>query len=207
MDPDIIFCIFEHLTFLDIIRCTLVNKQFSRVSKNELLWKRMSEKDYPDEIDGEYEKNYGGYYRLCWFLDCQKDIPVEDKCNSLGMHPRMTSENYWNLCDMNLKLIPPETSENYWNLCDMNLKLIPPEIGLMTNLVMLYLHRNQLKSIPIEISRLTKLTRLDIDNNNYDSIPSELSALTNLQVLYIDPSQRKMVPPSLEYATHVTRKY
>jgi hypothetical protein len=188
MDSDIIFCIFEHLTFLDIIRCTLVNKQFSHVSKNELLWKRMSEKDYPDEIDGEYEKNYGSYYRLCWFLDCQKDIPVDHKCNSLGMHPRTISENYW-------------------NLCDMNLKLIPPEIGLMTNLVMLYLHRNQLKSIPVEISKLTKLTRLDIDNNNYDSIPSELSVLTNLQVLYIDPSQRKMVPPSLEYATHVTRKY
>jgi hypothetical protein len=181
MDSDIIFCILEQLTFFDIITCTLVNKQFNHISKNELLWKKMSERDYPDEIDSKYEQNYRGHYRLCKFLDCRK---------------------------LNWQLMIDSTKDRKClDISCMGLKSIPSEIGLMTDMKRLCLHRNKLRSLPVELSQLTNLVRLDIDNNKLDSLPSDLSVLTNLQILYIDPSQREIIPSSLEYAVYWTHRY
>jgi Leucine-rich repeat (LRR) protein len=164
MEADIIFCIFGHLTFFDIIRYALVNKQINNISKNELLWKRMSERDYPGIIDSEYVKNYRGYYKLFKFL-------------------RSTHKfNY------------ATTKTKFLTISGIDIKSLPREICLLTNLQELYLHNNNLSVLPTELSRLTNLVRLDLDYNELESIPNELSSLTNLHTLFVSGSQVRLIP-------------
>jgi hypothetical protein len=39
MDDDNIFVIYKFLKLEDILNCSVINKQFNRVTKNETLWK------------------------------------------------------------------------------------------------------------------------------------------------------------------------
>jgi hypothetical protein len=186
MEADIIFCILERLSFFDIVRYGLVNKQINYISKNELIWKRMSEEDYLDKIDDVYKKSYESHYRLYKFLSCYSERAIGKVLD---------------LSCSNMNSIPSEislmTNLRHLYLYGNNLRSIPPEIGLLTNLKELCLHRNSLESLPIEISKLTNLVRLDIDNNKIVSIPFELSVFTKLQELYVNRSQRKLVSSSL----------
>lgn len=69
MDSDTIFCILEHLSrFGDILSCTVINKQFNKASKNELIWKRLSEIHYLGKIDNNYYENFKSRYKLNRFL-------------------------------------------------------------------------------------------------------------------------------------------
>jgi hypothetical protein len=51
MNTDIIFCILNCLETYDILKCGSVNKQFNKISKNELIWKRLFEAKF-----GMYQK-------------------------------------------------------------------------------------------------------------------------------------------------------
>lgn len=195
MDPDIIYCILTHLSFYNIVNCSLINKQFNHASKNELLWKKLTENDYPvlpfpvlqnpvcehefvprpylhcadylNKIDG-YCKNYASYYKFNKFLECKS---------------RPTFQG--GVLDLSWK----------------KLQTIPSEIGLLTDLKELYLHRNQLKSLPMELSKLTNLRRLDVDNNELETIPIELTLLTNLQCLFACRNHLDLIPQSLQRIT------
>jgi hypothetical protein len=216
MNADIIFCILGHLSFCDIMRCCLVSKQFNHVSKNGLLWKKMSEKDYPTEIDSDYARNYMGYYKLYNFLrrrGRRYDHKVHDDDLDLSMQ--------------NLKSIPPElclmADLKELVLRDNELVSLPVELGRLTNLTSLkmscnklesipselcslpklrelYLHKNNLRSLPVELGQLTTLIRLDLEYNKLESMPLGLSLLTNLKMLCVDERQLQFVPPSLKNA-------
>jgi hypothetical protein len=215
MNADIIFCIFGHLSFCDIMRCGLVSKQFNHVSKNGLLWKKMSEKDYPTEIDSDYAINYIGYYKLYNFL------------RRRGRHDHKVHDDDLDLSMQNLKSIPPElclmTNLKELMLRDNELVSLPVELSRLTkltslrmscnklesipselcslpNLRELYLHKNKLRSLPVEMGQLTTLIRLDLEYNKLESMPSELSLLTKLQMLCVDKRQLQFVPPSLKSA-------
>jgi len=62
---------------------------------------------------------------------------------------------------------------------------MPTELGLLSNIVRLYLGMNALyEEIPSEIFDLTTLEVFSIEHNAfYQEIPSELGLLTNLQIL------------------------
>lgn len=196
MEADIIFCILEQLSFFDIVRYALVNKQINNISKNELLWKKMSEKDYQDKIDDDYKKNYGSHYRLCTFL------------HHYGRLNSIKSITYLDMSCEFIKSIPPEisllTNLSDFNVYDNELRSVPSEICLLTGLEKLFLHNNRLNTLPIELSRLTNLVRLDLDYNDLESIPSELSSLTKLHTLYIDESQIQLIPECVKRLSQLT---
>jgi hypothetical protein len=218
MNADTIFCIFEYLSFFDIMKCTTINKQFNHVSKNGLLWKKMSERDYSEKIDSNYAKNYIGHYKLYNFLRRHRQ------------HHEIRNDNGLNLSREKLKSIPSEiclmTSLKRLYLRENKLRSLPVELGRMTNLISLelqnnklesipseicslpnlvdmYLHKNELKSLPIEIGQLTKLIRLDLEYNKLESIPSGLGLLTNLRILCVDEVQLQLIPTSLKNAIHI----
>jgi Leucine-rich repeat (LRR) protein len=165
MDSDIIFCILEHLAFLDIIRCTSVNKQFNHVSNNELLWKKMSEEDYLNKIDDDYEKSYRSHYRLYKFFE---------RC---GEHATNGGQKL-NLSWKNLKSIPSEicllTNLRELYLHVNRLKVLPVELSRLTNLTQLDLDSNNLEFIPVEFNSLTKLETLYVDRTQFRLVPSHL---------------------------------
>src|SRR5271166_6397733 len=130
MDADIIFCILDCLDLCDLLSCSSINKKFNKVSKNELIWKRLCE-IFPIVKSG-YRMYYEKYYKLNKFLGWTRgryqvsSTTLEFKC----------------LC------VPGK-----------NLESLLPEIGLLTNLKELHLFNNKLRSLPREIGLLVELRK------------------------------------------------
>jgi leucine-rich repeat protein SHOC2 len=163
MDSDMIFCILSHLPLFHILKCTSINKQFNHVSNNILLWKNLSDRDYPNKIDDDYKKDYMGHYKLYNFLE-------------LNTREYITKNSrYLDVSGRDIELIPPEIcllsnlEELY--LHENELKSIPIEISRLTNLVRLDLDHNNLESIPMELGLLTKLRTLYVDKKQVHLVP------------------------------------
>jgi Leucine-rich repeat (LRR) protein len=212
MNSDIIFCIFEYLNSIDLLNCSLTNKQFYAISTSELLWKRLCDQEYETQVTNNYRTNYKSWSILYRFLV---------KYNAMGTNIK---DNIINLCGRQLKSIPDEFvllknvsfiefSSNNLNVIpsqifllvslkgislDYNhIEVIPENISVLTNLQTLYIAHNELRWISESICMLTKLLQISIEYNNLQSIPSSISLLTNLCDLYIDYTQEKLIPESL----------
>ncbi|KAF6153423.1 hypothetical protein GIB67_003613 [Kingdonia uniflora] len=77
---------------------------------------------------------------------------------------------------------------------------IPREIGLLTNLVFLFIDQNMLYgSIPPEIGNLKSLDNLEINTNNLSgAIPASLGNLSDLTILYLWENQLSgSIPPEI----------
>lgn len=189
MNSDTIYCILNYLSLHDILTCILINKQFNKVSKCELIWKGLSNKDFPDKIDKNYYENYASHYKLNKFL---QDHSMSDMREHLGLSVQQLSS------------LPSEigllTNLESLQLPINNLKSLPSSICSLTNLKMLDISWNKLESLPEEIELLTKLRHIEIQMNNIEDIPlllSRLSKLTNLQTLMMDQNQISKVPIEL----------
>ncbi len=89
----------------------------------------------------------------------------------------------------------------YLDLRGMNLGgRIPPEVGLLDELVLMWLDGNQLGGpMPPELGKLTRLTLLSLgDNNLVGAIPPELGGLRNLEQLWLTNNRLSgPIPPEL----------
>jgi hypothetical protein len=61
MNADIIFCVLDKLEPHDVIKCSTINKEFYAISKNELIWKRLFDKEF---IGSGITRSYYINYRL-----------------------------------------------------------------------------------------------------------------------------------------------
>jgi Leucine-rich repeat (LRR) protein len=178
MDSDIIFCILSHLPLFHILKCTTINKQFNKVSNNVLLWKNLSERDYPNEIDDDYKGDYMSHYKLHNFV----------KFNARGYVTK--NSRYLDLSIMDIESVPPEicllTNLEELYLHENELKSIPIEITRLTNLKRLDLDYNNLESIPTELSSLTKLRTLFVDPTQIHLVPPCL-----IEIITVNESRKQ----------------
>jgi hypothetical protein len=179
MNDDIIFELYKLLPIESILNCSLINKQFYRVSKNETLWKG-NIKDVI-KFDGSYYESFKfnyGLERVKIGFKLQGNIHIKELYKSSHFYP-----------SKNINGIPTqiELLENVHSMSLSYHKLtsIPSKIGNMTNLKKLWLHNNQLTSIPSELGNLTNLEILILDNNKLTFIPSELGNLKKLELFSI----------------------
>jgi hypothetical protein len=173
-------CIFEVYKFLpieDLINCTLVSKQFYRVSKNEVLWKD----NVMDVIkfDGSYYESFKfnyGLERVIYEFDYRGSIK--------RLYSLISLKPDWFFC---IHILPTQlgtlTNLQFLNLANNKLTNIPTQIGNLKNLEGLYLENNKLTSIPSELGNLTNLVTLNLYNNLIENVPMELCKLHKLAYL------------------------
>ena len=74
-----------------------------------------------------------------------------------------------------------------WSIKAKGLKKLPEEIGLLNNIEVLMLGKNDLKTLPDSISKLRSLYKLDLSYNKFKEIPKVLYKLKDsLQYLFFD---------------------
>jgi Leucine-rich repeat (LRR) protein len=179
MNDDVIFELLKFLPIEDILNCSLINKQFYRVTKNELLWKG-NVKDVI-KFDGSYYESFKFNYGL-------KKVKVE--LYLYGNIREIYTSN--NLAPSAGPIILSTYIGLLQNLQTLNLSnnlltSIPSELGLLQHLHMLRLNFNHLTSIPSELGLLQKLRHLYLHFNKLTSIPYELGNIKKLK--YIDIGQ------------------
>jgi internalin A len=83
----------------------------------------------------------------------------------------------------------------------LSLTTVPPEIGLLANLAILKLGKNQLATLPSEICQLTGLVELILSGNNLATLPPEIGQLTKLVTLSLSKNQLATLPPEIGQLT------
>jgi hypothetical protein len=189
MNDDTIFELYKLLPIGSILKCSLINKQFYRVTKNETLWKG-NIKDVI-KFDGSYYESFKFNYGL------ERVKIGVGNCNISIVELYESSRLYSGM----IKGVPTQIGllENlrYMSLSYLKLTFIPSEIGNLINLKKLWLHNNQLTYIPSELGNLTNLEVLMLDNNKLTSMPSELGNLKKLQFLSISNNPITHIPLTL----------
>ncbi len=203
LDNDCIYNILSYLEAFEIIKCSLINKQFNFVSKNECLWKKLFEIDFRHvKCDSNYYENYTkqlkrdiGIYKTKTEYNPENNITCLDMGYQKISHvPRQIK----NLIDLNILYLRSNELQTMsihicklsnlktLSLSDNKLKYIPPEIGKLKQLCNLFLDNNELISLPTEIGDLKYLRCLMIHNNKIRILPKEMDNLRNLGSFCVD---------------------
>jgi Leucine-rich repeat (LRR) protein len=181
MNDDVIFELFRFLPIEDIVNCSLVNKQFYRVTKNEVLWKGNVKEVI--KFDGSYYESFKFNYGL-------ERVKIR-LCLNGNIRQIYT---YTFISPSAEPIIVPTYIGLLQNLRSLNLfcnslTSIPSELGLLQNLKTLNLSNNFLTSIPSELGLLQNLQSLYLSGNKLTFIPSELGNLKNVLItLYDNPT-------------------
>lgn len=78
---DIYYNIFTHLFIGDIIKCSLVNKQFNKISRLDILWKYVFIKNFNNNI---FKENYYETCKICIILErLECEIEYDITCEKL----------------------------------------------------------------------------------------------------------------------------
>ena len=178
---DILLHVFNELPLMDMYSCSLVNKQYSKVFSNLLLWKMKL-----DTVDN-------------------KLVTVLWNTNSL-----ITFKRYVLLNRLKNKLIHKEEIGQLTNLQKLwlynnQLTTLPAEIGQLTNLQQLGLDNNQITTLPAEIGQLTNLRYLSLYSNQLTTLPAEIGQLTNLQQLLLSHNQLTTLPAEIGQLTNLQK--
>ncbi len=212
MPRDMLFEIALQMDVKDILNLCKTSKQFAEICKNDYLWFKLLERDYPQKDASQYTKIknktnrelYDLHELLEWINKYNKEQikNVDDLINlkELDLEHNLLEEipkklgQLTNLEDINLsynQLVMPKelgqlgqlTNLIYLDIGYNDLKKIPKEFGQLTNLKELHIGNNDLKKIPKELGQLTNLKELSLNHNYLKEIPKELGQLTNLKIL------------------------
>ncbi len=177
---DTYYDIFKYLSINDIYQCSMVCKDFNKVTNYETLWKEIYLKNFKDE------KLFGSYYDTC--KKYQNIIKFSNMIYFKTIKLKsLINMQYFYIEDINLGIIPTEIKylQNFKGVTikNCNITIIPTELFLLTNLTDLVIVNNSLEIIPTEIGLLTKLTKLFLKCNEYTIIPTEIKLLKNVEYL------------------------
>ncbi len=219
-------CIFYILTFLDafdVVKCSLINKKFYKISRSELLWEGLFNNVFYN-LDADAEiKNFCNY-KNCNILNNFMLKYINYSVNDLYF------AEYIDFNDTDMYQLPPEIGlldnvvqldlcnnknlsiipDGIWGLSNLsminwnnnNISIIPPEIGLL-ELEFITLFNNNLSSIPKEFGHLIYLQTLNLRDNKLTSIPSEFGQLINLSSLNLKRNKLQSIPREFGLLTNL----
>ncbi len=192
LDNDCVYNILIYLEAFDIIKCSLINKQFYDVHKSELLWKKLFKNTFCHiECDNNFYANYIKQIKInIGIYKTKTETYLEDSITCLDMGYQKigyVSRQIENL--VNLSLLYLRSNE---------LQTIPIYIFKLSNLKILSLSNNKLKYIPPEIKKLSQLCNLFLDNNELISLPTEIGDLKNLRYLMIHNNKIRNLPKEMD---------
>ncbi len=192
-------CIFYILTFLDavnVVKCSMINKQFYAVSRSELLWKILFENMFWYK---KYENNFYTYYKN--FIEYDKRIAKDNVERSIKLYTPNINITYIQIGSKSISHIPPQIAKlnnlQTLDLCDNKIQTIPIEIFNMINLKTLDISCNKLKFIPAQIEKLINLKQLIVNNNKLTIIPPEVGNLKYLKEFSIFQNPIEIIPSEL----------
>ncbi len=184
-------CIFYILTFLgafDVVKCSLINKQFYMVSKNEMLWEKIFNNAFYTVSKNEmfWKQNYNKKYFPVKYADTFYESYIKNFNIDIDMFKNKVS-------DVNVTRI---------ELGEMFMNHLSERIGQLTKLTILHLTCNRLQVLPMSLFKLRNLTVLNLTFNRITFIPPEIEQLSNLKELHLSYNELKTIPPevgNLEY--------
>lgn len=204
-------------TFLNvnnIIKCSLLNKQFNKISKYEQIWKSfLINSNFNDfQYDTSFLSTHKKRYILTKFaLKYKINVDNVKKFRVLYLTSTPISslpeemEMFFDLkhlsvfrCDLQIPLnIHKFINLQILSWPENNLLTIPSSIGLLINLQELVLDRNKLNNIPSEIGHLTELRQLKLSYNKLKTIPSEIKSLDKLYELQLNNNKLISIPTEI----------
>jgi Leucine-rich repeat (LRR) protein len=188
MNCDTIYCVFGFLDAKDLLSCNLVNREFNKVSKSELLWYKIHEYECPNLVKANYYKSYMGYISLSKTLKLQESLGKFLKQESLYLIGKLNRIPESLNMLQNLRIL--DMSHN-------QLLSIPESIGELINLTSLYLEYNHFTKFPEPISKLTNLKRLRLHNNILPLLSESIGKLANLRHLALHKNTLFSLPKSI----------
>jgi Leucine-rich repeat (LRR) protein len=181
----------------DVIKCSIVCKQFYVVCVNDFIWRDIFKREFSGlPCANNFYKNYELYNELQIFLKLKQNISNKSiliNHRDIQIIPQkislMVSITVINIGLNAITKIPLE-------LCQLNnltalmlhnnqISLIPDEIGQLNKLQYLNFGNNKIKVIPKQISLLNDLLSLDLRNNKLEYLPREIKLLTDLKILIL----------------------
>src|SRR3970040_1175386 len=188
---DILLHVFNELPLMDMYSCSLVNKQYSKVFNNLLLWKMKLD----TIMDNKLITRLWNTNSLITFKRYVLINRLKNKLKRNEEIGQLTNLQYLELRDNKLTTLPAEigrlTNLQTLTLSDNKLTTLPAEIVRLTNLQYLWLYYNKLTTLPAEIGRLTNLQTLTLSDNKLTTLPAEIIELTNLQYFSLYNNQLK----------------
>jgi len=171
------------------------------IAKNDL-------KLYPKKSLNLLARHYGINVKdrdeLCWLLAIKIQESLKSSHNSMPTGEARDRLLQWardNGVEREIQKVLD--GHNRLDLSSKGLTEIPPELGMLTNLQVLWLDRNQLSELPAEIGMLTNLQHLVLSTNNLAYIPAEIGMLTNLQQLDLSTNNLAYIPAELGMLTNL----
>ena len=215
MNNDCLLSILSLLPISDIINCSLINKHFNHLSKNNLIWLNHFKLFFPKYFSKctNYYDNFKQYYTLNKFTLKHCSISV-NKINEFWHSYEKFYVMPESICLLkqltkiaifgnNIKILPETITQlcnlRYLRIEDNDLTFLPYDIGNLTNLQELSLFGNKLQSIPSSIGNLKKLEELRLSNNCLKTVPHTVEQLMVLNVLTLFDNPFIHLPNTLSY--------
>ncbi len=175
LNDDCICHILTFLDLLDIVNCSLINKQFNIVSKNDLIWEQLFENAFYRTIKyptNNFYKNYLKQIKIDKYIVEREIIDIDAR-------------------DVNCK--------------GRGITYLPKKIGKLTYLEKLYLQKNNIHTIPIVICKLSNLRTLNLSHNWLKIIPQEIGQLILLYEFNVSYNRIEIIPNSIGKLKHLRK--
>jgi Leucine-rich repeat (LRR) protein len=197
---DIIYTILTFLYLDDLLVCTLVNKKFYIICKEQMIWKNLIESKYKgiNQYETNYYETFKMYYILEKFIGKNLDIKHLWKTDTLFVNKSKIIIPTQISCVKNLSTI--SLVNNYINH-------IPAEFGQLSNLKVCILSMNKISTLPTEMGKLHNLNKLYLYDNMLDTIPKEICELPNLKMLNVSDNYISKIPTHIGNLTSLTKLF
>lgn len=203
---DTIFNVLMFLDVNDIIWCSLVNKNFNRVCKWNLLWKVMMKRKFKDVK--LFKDDYYETYKLCHGVKILKTggqlfqfWDTIDEC----YNKKAIAYNYFSRQSMPTQIgLLHNLTNLYMQHIHIKDKILPTEIGNMSSLIVFHFIGCGIKIIPTEIGKLNNLINFECHNNNIKVLPSELGNMNKLTSFNAHHNKIEMIPVQLEQLKYLS---
>jgi hypothetical protein len=170
MNNDCLLCVIGFLGLDDVMKCSLVNKQFNVVMRSEMIWIQLFREHF---WNVPCTKNFYDNFKECFEFD--KFLKECSRVHS-------TNYDYWTI---NECITWPKI--NFYN---RNISILPHSVGQLASLKFLVLRSNMLSILPNKLYKLSLLKELNLENNRFDIFPEVIYDMSSLQIL--DLSHNKL---------------
>ena len=208
MNNDCLLCVIGFLGLDDVMKCSLVNKQFNVVMRSEMIWIQLFREHF---WNVPCTKNFYDNFKECFKFD--NFLKERGNKNVYLTHHKNWNINnviMWTEINLHIKIISilPRAIGHFVLLKSLRLSCnllstLPIEMRQLNLLEDLFLDANDFVTFPEIICELNSLKMLDICNNKLNILSEKISNLSSLQELYLGYNKLQTIPNSINQLTNL----